>query len=263
MAFKTGSVEALFLSVYIVAFSSNSAHSQLTSSDLEVIQWFDQLLFPNLETMKCVRVATGNWSKSGNEQPQNSFIIAFLLSDHEDSFTVFTRDLFTRTYTKTRPDTPMHEVVAFEIRDLASEATDQLSQFPTPESVKNARDRFSALASKRVEIFSLARACAAQTLDGVAHQLIDLAASLPPKKSSLTEALAEEIGHAMMWRAVLDFGDPRIQRTALLTTFRCSSYDYAMTVDSYEEVLKIIEKALNSPPNVSVRLCLSLVCGME
>ncbi len=247
MSFKTGVVNALFWSVCLVAFGSNSAYSQLTSSDIEAIQWFDQLSFPNLEKAKCVRVATGNWSKSGNEPPQNSFMVAFLLSDQEDAFTVFTRDLFTRTYTKTRPDTPTHQVIAFEIRDLASEAIDQLAQFPTPESVKNARDRFGALASERVEVFALARVCAAQKLDGVAHQLIELAALLPTKKSNLTEALAEEIGHAMMWRAVLEFGDRSIQRTALLTTFRnfCDRFpdsEHAQravdTVDLLEEMLE-------------------------
>lgn len=124
MAYKKESVKALFLSVCMVAFSSSTTHSQLTSSDLEVIRWFDQLAFPSLEKTQCVRVATGNWTKSGNEQPQNNFIIAFLLSDHDDSFSVVTRDLFTRTYNKTPPDTPIHKVVAFETRDLASVAID-------------------------------------------------------------------------------------------------------------------------------------------
>ncbi len=246
MAFKKEFVETLFLSVCIVAFSSNSAHSQLTRSDLEVIQWFDQLSFPNLEKTKCVRVATGNWSRSGNEQPQNTFITAFLLSEQKELFTVFTSDLFTRTYTKTRPGTPAHEVVAFEVRDLAKEAVDQLSQLTSPESIKNARNRFGALVSERVEVFALARVCAAQKLDAVAHQLIEFAATLPTKKGSFEESLADEIGHAMMWRAVLDFGDPTIPRTALLTTFlnfcdRFPNSEHALrandTVDILEEML--------------------------
>ena len=258
MAYKKESVKALFLSVCMVAFSSSTTHSQLTSSDLEVIRWFDQLAFPSLEKTQCVRVATGNWSKSGNEQPQNNFIIAFLLSDHDDSFSVVTRDLFTRTYNKTPPDTPIHKVVAFETRDLASVAIDQLSQFPTPESVGNARDRFGALASERVEVFSLARACAAQNLDGLAHQLIELAASLPTKQSSLQEALAEEIGHAMMWRAVLEFGDRSIPRTALVTSFRnfCVRFPdsehaqrAADTVDLLEKMLEEDKQRLKPKPN--------------
>ncbi len=220
MPFETMLLRSLFVAICVMVASSNSVYAQLTQSDLEVIKWFDQLSFPSLENAKCIRVATGLWSKSGNEQPQNSYIIAFLLSKQDDSFTVFTRDLFTRTYTKSPPDTPNHKVVAFEVRDLASEAANQLSQFPLPETARNSRPRFGELASERVEIFALARVCAAQKLDGVSHQLIDLAASLPTKRSSLKEALAEEIGHAMMWRAVLDFGDPSIERVALLKKFR-------------------------------------------
>ena len=127
MSSNTILTRALFVTISIIVGGSNSVYSQLTQSDLEVIEWFDQLSFPNFENSKCVRVATGNWSKSGNEQAQNSYIIAFLLSEQNDSFTVFTRDLFTRTYTKSPLDTPLHEVVAFEVLDLGSEAADQLT----------------------------------------------------------------------------------------------------------------------------------------
>ena len=240
-------IRALFVAISTMVAGSNSVYAQLTQSDLEVIQWFDQLSFPNLENSKCVRVATGHWSKSGNEQAQNSYIIAFLISEQNDSFTVFTRDLFTRTYTKSPPNTPLHEVVAFEVRDLASEAADQLSQFPLPETARNAAFRFGERASERVEIFALARVCAAQKLDGVAHQLIDLAASLPTKKSSLNEALAEEIGHAMMWRAVLDFGDPSIERISLLMKFRNfrDRFPESEHVQRARDTIEILEEMLD------------------
>ncbi len=65
---------------------------------------------------------------------------------------------------------------------------------------------------------------------------------------------------AVAWRT---HGNVEIDDVNLHNSFGSSSYDFAMNRDLYEDIVKSIEKALNSPPNVTVQLCLSLLCGAE
>lgn len=90
----------------------------MSERDRTVIKWFDGLSFPPFEDLKLALVATGSWSQSGNDPPKQESILALLLKEHGESFTVLTLDLETLHYSKSPADTPFHERVGFEVMDL-------------------------------------------------------------------------------------------------------------------------------------------------
>jgi hypothetical protein len=200
------------------------AKSPLTEADQKAIAWFDTLGFPDLAKKKCVRVATGMWSQSGNDSPVNRYVLAFLLSEKGDEFTVFTPDLITQDYRRTKPGTPEHERVDYGPVDLKKAAEAQLAQLRMPTDKNDPWRRFGERLSERGEVFVLARVCAANGLEGLAHELICEAAKMPDRHDGkgppdLIKALSDEIAYNRMWRAVLDCGEPSVPRRELVERF--------------------------------------------
>lgn len=74
------------------ATASTGRESVLTEVDQRVIEWFDSLGFPKFAELNFVRVASG-WSGVGDEEPDEHFMLEFLLSDDGATFTVLTFDL--------------------------------------------------------------------------------------------------------------------------------------------------------------------------
>lgn len=192
-----------------------NASAQIHERDLDVIQWFDRLPFPKLGDLQFVRVTTGSWRQSENEPPQPQPIVAFLLSEQGDRFSILTLDLKKQTFTKTPANTPLHEQVSFEPRDLLAEAAEQLKELTQP--WESRAFRIQDKSSQRVELFTLARACVAHNHDGPAQDLLNAAARLAPEDRSYKKSLYEDLAHLLMWRAIVDFGDPNITRKELLT----------------------------------------------
>src|SRR5207253_10343722 len=77
----------------------------------EAFGWFGRLGFPDVAGRPYVKVATGGWSWSGNNVPQGNFTQGFLLSQSNETFTVFTKDLLVQTFHATASGTPTHERV--------------------------------------------------------------------------------------------------------------------------------------------------------
>ena len=78
----------------------------LTQSQRDAMKWFDGLGFPDLKGRQLVRVATGQWSRSDDNPPENTYFIAFLLKTEGDQFTVMGANLDTRTFKATPPGAP-------------------------------------------------------------------------------------------------------------------------------------------------------------
>jgi hypothetical protein len=189
----------------------------------ESFAWFDGLGFPDLARCKFIRVATGQSYQERGQPPKKSFLPAFLIKDDGPRFTVFTTTLETQTYTKTAPDKPDHERVGYDARDLRQEATGLLKSLRRPGEEDDFLRRFGARLSERAELFVWARACAAQGHAQLARELLAEAPGVPPLRGRAAEpffqAIAADVAHAQMWRAVEAFGDPAVPRKELLVRF--------------------------------------------
>jgi hypothetical protein len=197
----------------------------------EAYAWFDTLGFPDLARSKYVKVATGNWWRSGEDPPQNSYQYAFLLKEEGQTFTVFTTALATQTFKKTPPGTPEHERVGFEEADLKKVVDAYLKELQKPSDDSRFLRRFGERIGEGAKLFIIARACAqrgyaeqARQMAGQAQKWLEV--GRPDKPQSLRQQLCDAFAHSLLWRAVEDFGDPTISRKELLARFEKIAKDF-------------------------------------
>ena len=187
--------------------------SKLTRAEQEQFAWFDTLGFPDLSNAPFVRVSTGWWSRTNNDPPVNTEKLAFLLNQEGDTFTVFTLDFSQYSFTRTPAGTEPYQTVAYEILDLKRMTHRELIQLIDSEAGERfvLHRRFGKMLSVRGEQYVLARGCAANGLDQLAHDLLQTTGSQADRSA--------EFGHALMWHAVLKFGNPEVSRAELLDEF--------------------------------------------
>ena len=217
------------------------AQAPLREPDRKLVDWFDELPFPRFDGLKLVRVATGAWSHVGNEPPTQDHILALLLEERGESFTILTLDLETQHFSKSIANTPSHQQVVFELRDLRAEVTDQLKQLEDPE--KQNMHMLGDSDSGRVKLFTLARTCLAQNCVAEAQLLLDAAAKLPSKFDSFDKALREDLAYLMTWRAILEFGELKTSRTDLLVSFQkiLQHFPDSRQTDRVRQTVSILE----------------------
>ncbi|MDP1564291.1 MAG: hypothetical protein Q8M16_23175 [Pirellulaceae bacterium] len=204
--------------------SQDPAIKQPVQDDAKIFEWFDQLGFKDYSNLPLVKVTTGWWSQSGNDDPENRTIYAFLLNETEDGFSVFTLGLNENSFKITAADSPAHTVVRFERESLAEYARKVLREH----AERNSRDRdvwwrFRSQLNEGTEFVVLARACAAQRELELSRQLMDAARDLLKHSSGTSkpnatfrENLSDELANMTMWNIILEFGNTEISRTALL-----------------------------------------------
>jgi hypothetical protein len=204
-------------------------HRSSAEERVKAFTWFGTLGFPDVKGRKFVRAATGESVRQGDEPPQNTYVLSFLLDNKKDSFVVFTPALSTLTLHKTKGKVAAHEWVGYEEHDLAAAAAAQLkalrdlARSDKPDFWR----RFGEQLTERTEVFVLAWACWRNGLDGLAAELYDHAAGMEARvrgtkaraRQTLQQAVADDIAHKEMWQAVLDFEDPAISRAQLLERF--------------------------------------------
>ncbi len=204
----------------------------LTVQDHEDFQWFDGLGYPDLRRRPFVWVATGGWSRSGNNPPVKSYLAGFLLTDTGKEFTVFGIDQVIHSFVKTPAGTAELEQVGYELFSLAEYTQAQLERLNRKQDDQD--DRFARVFEPTGgklrsvnEAFVLARACAAQGEPALANELLNVAPQLnshfrdaPIERRTLRQAVASEMAYMRTWRAVESFGDPKISRVELLEEFR-------------------------------------------
>ncbi len=218
-------------STLILCLLSTIGHAQTGSSTTSknaedqaaLFEWFDGLGFMDYSKLPLVRVTTGWWSQTGDEEPKNSDIYAFLIDEDKVRLRVYTLDLLENSFEFSPRDVLAHKVVKFEKVDLAETAKQLLREHAERKAQKDSdvwRRMWKEL-NEGSEFVVLARACAAQNEPELSQQLIDEATELLTQDdrntgSSLKEALADDLAHVTMWRIVLDFGDAEVPRTELL-----------------------------------------------
>ncbi len=218
----------------------------------EAFAWFKTLDFPDISDKKFVRVATGEWVRHGNDPPQNTFVHAFLLSEEPDSFTVLTIELFLRTFKRTPPSTPEHERVYYESTDLPERADFYLEFLRSPDADNfRGQNRMGKL-QLRAMVFFYSYACWKNGLESRALSLFEQAKTLGDQdpdtgaRSNMVDALQRDIGHAMMWRAVLAAGDPSVSRPELLKLFEniVENYPKSEHIGRAQELAEILKEMI-------------------
>jgi hypothetical protein len=220
-------------------------------------QWFSTLGFPDVKDCSCVRVATGRWSQTGDDPPQNNYANCFLLSSNANSFAVLMPDLTRCVFTNTATDVPEHQRVGFEVMDLRRVVEVRLRELRNPDA-RNPWRRFGSRMSEDTEIFMLAWGCWRHGLESEALTLYQEARRLqqqPPsvgvktpfslsvvgsalkerfqkmlkRQPGFRERIEKAIAHKLMWDAVVNFEDPSITRPELLRQFETILKNYPHT----------------------------------
>ena len=188
-------------------------------------EWFNGLGFPDVKGSTLVRVATGQWSQRGDEPRQNRYEKGFLLATNGNVFTILSLSLSKPTFTNSSLGKLEHERVGFEVLKLDTEASALGKALQQRQGRNDLWPRFGEQTTERVEIFTLAWGCWRQGLEAEAQLLYELAKTLPTGRSGHNEeptfrqSVEKDLGHTMMWRAVLDFEDVSISRHQLLDEF--------------------------------------------
>jgi hypothetical protein len=181
--------------------------------------WFDTLGFPDLNKSKYVRVATGDWFRHDKDPPQNIYIRAFLLSEHNDQFTIFEMTLRTKVFKKTPPGTPEHLRVDYEILDWRKEIDALLKEQEALDGPRFFSEFISSL-DEPTRLFILARACSAAGNKEAAGRILQYARKLHDDKKtgeSLRQHISDQLAHSLMWDFVRAFEDLSVSRKELLT----------------------------------------------
>ncbi|MDB5341282.1 MAG: hypothetical protein JWN70_6901, partial [Planctomycetaceae bacterium] len=176
----------------------------------------------------------------------------FLLHDDEKTFTLFTVDFDTITYQKSTPAQGRIKArtTRFEALDLAQHASALLKKL-NAEVDEIPTNRFYRKSSGRAEAVLLARACMANGLGELAHQLVLTAAAMRPDGGGkpagvegLQVALADDIGLTVMWLNVLALGQPEVSRPELLKRFRSyiTTFPGGKYVERAEKETKLLEQ---------------------
>lgn len=196
-----------------------------TSIFADDFKWFDGLGYPDVKNAKLVRVKTGGWSQSGDDEPVGDYQIGFLIGSDGEKFTVFGSDLSTVTYQRSPATTPARERVDYE-----PQTPKQILASCRKEREASAKDpfhrmRFSQRTSQAAELFVLAWGCAKLGFDAAAVELYELAAEAPSDRNvkdapkTVRGRIAEDMAHTEMWSAILAFGELSVGRPELLKSF--------------------------------------------
>jgi hypothetical protein len=217
----------VFLNFVVFSVMSEVRAAPLTDEEKGAFKWFDGLGFPRFERLQWVNVATGQWSQSGNRPRENHYFAAFLLNLDGDRFTVFTTDASTLTFVRTSNQGPEYERVGYEPRNLEQDARLCLQSLRHPPTNEEERlwQRFGERLTQRSEVFILARACAANGLDELAHDLCVQAEAMPDRRTDgktapFIKRVSDDFAYSTIWKAFLDFEDPKIARPQLLEAFQ-------------------------------------------
>jgi hypothetical protein len=229
-----------------------SCQSEVIPEDARTnFEWFSQLGFPDVKDCQYVRVVTGWWGRSGTNSPQNRYENAFLLTNNPSQFVCLTLDLFKRTLTKSTNGMPEYQRVGFNELNLKSEADALLDAYASGKIPTVTTPELDERISKRVSMFVFAWACWRNGLNPEAEKLCKLSktlrygiAEVDTEHFQLT--LEQEISYAVMWRAIIDFGNTSISRPQLLQEFQniVANYPHSDQQERAKQTVAMLERMI-------------------
>jgi hypothetical protein len=223
-----------------------SSRAALPGNLAEAVAWYDTLGFPDATDLPYVRVATGAWTKTRNQPPQNQFVEGFLVGEGPKDFTVFICSVsdFKNPFERFGPGSspypelttvrfvrksagPAYSTVDYEALDFAKAASEVLDHVRTQASGPESDGRLldGRPVSHRVRIFAFARACLQKGHADTGLALMNFAASIPDEQTgkvnpgTLRESLQQQIGDVVLTNAEADCSDPSKSWAELLPTY--------------------------------------------
>lgn len=158
------------------------APSPLTADEREFFAWWDRLGFPDVGRLPFVRVWTGSYSRTGDDDPVPATTQGFLVEEAGPRFRVFLTDLSEFQGTAKEVEGRPWDRVGIDRVDLETFVRAGLDgleaqgpEIPWFEKSDPFGAHEYALPNHAFRIAVLARACAARGLDELAHRLCDRA----------------------------------------------------------------------------------------
>jgi hypothetical protein len=230
-------------------------------------EWFNSLGFPDVKGCPFARIATGSWGQMGNQPPQNQYLNAFLLASNATNFTSISLDLSRRTLSYSTNGTPEYQCVRYDRLNLKREGKKLLDAYASGEIKTVTTPDLDERISRRVSMFVFAWGCWRNGLNSEAEKLYQLSKTLRYGIAEIDEehfqlVLEQEIAYAMMWRAVIDFGNTSISRPQLLREFQTivTNYPHSDQQERARQTVAILQRmiaedeahAKNAPTNLDV-----------
>jgi hypothetical protein len=231
----------LLVILLAVATWGPACGAQLSNDVRAALAWYDTLGFPNARDLPYVRVATGQWTQSGNGPRIGRFMEGFLVKDEPDAFTVFLcsisdfkresegpqpyESLSTVRFVRKTGGAPPERIdyEALDFNPVSLEALDRVRTESKTEMYKLASEQPVA---HRARIFAFARACLQKDLSETGSALMEITSQITEKDTPevkpwlLRETLQREIGDAVLVKAEADCVDPSVSWADLLKAYQ-------------------------------------------
>jgi hypothetical protein len=204
-------------------------------------EWFENLEWPDLRGTPYIEITLGK-SIMGNKVTDGPRVRGFLMGEDDQAFTVFADGtcadssfssgagwpFVVQRIPKSNPEWPDYMQRTHRMIELSVAVDEVLKELHRPKEDDEYRhSRIGKKVTTRTALFVLARCCAKQgradladKLDAEVIKLSDV--PLDPTREGdkvLRLTIEKEVAHALMWRAVVDCGDPSITRPELLARF--------------------------------------------
>lgn len=198
---------------------------QAASERSELFEWFSSLDYPDVKDRPFVRVTAVNAKRQGSENSREPDRYGFLLSQTDQTFTVFLPHLETATFDKALTETEQGERFEFAVASLPQFAGAQLEAARAQEGYADFQwPHRHVRVSDRGNLYFLAWCCWRKGDGKLAADLYDEAAKnqrrdalQPPLK--FKQGLASDLAMAEIWQTTLQCGDPKVPRERLLAAF--------------------------------------------
>ena len=224
----------------------------LDSKSSQDFEWFATLGFPDVKGCPCVRLENGgSWTLDGKPE-RIEYIDGFVLATNGGNLTLFATDLSTRT--TTNADQPKGRMMSghFDWVNLRDEARAEITALQNRPAKADPFAHSSRSSEERAEVFVLAWACWRQELFGESQQLYEQAQGMHTRVhshdefSSFRQALEMDFGHAMMWRAVGNLGDPSVSRQNILKEVQeiPEKYPHSEYCDQARQMARVLTRMI-------------------
>jgi len=238
-----------FLGIFASTLASAAGLDSRAHTDFE---WFSSLGFPDVKGCPCVRLENGGSWTSAGEPIQIDHIDAFVLSTNGGTLTLFATDLSSRTAMNAVLPKGTMRHRAFDRVDLREEAKVQIKDLQSRPVKDDPFRHYQPASEERAEIFVLAWACWRQGLEQEAQQLYEQARKLPARthghgfSANFREGLEEDFGHAMMWPAIGNLGNPSVSRTEVLRQLEAilKNYPHSRHCERARKTAKLLKRMI-------------------
>ena len=228
-----------FAGVFTEAALAAEASEPTEADFAECMAWYQQAGFERLDELPFVRVRTG-WSYTSGSEKFNPTLVGFLkddaVGDGGKGFEVLSINRNLCVFERNPDGAVDEDRVEYEVIDFADWIADYLKREPAQDRFRTherGMDRLtmggvfsSTPSTPAVTALHLAVECEQRGLKDESRRLFARVPTLlshhdpDEQDGSLVEKLESELGHVLMWQAVVDCDHPENPRQKLLEGFR-------------------------------------------